>query len=57
MAEKPKPERKPQRKPGKVKKQAERFIHAAREHGADETGEIFERAFGKLVTPRRRSSV
>ena len=54
MAEKPKPERKPQRKPGKVRKQPERFAQAAREHGADESGETFEKAFSMLVPSRRR---
>jgi hypothetical protein len=35
------------------KPQRERFIEAAREHGVDETGEEFERAFKKIVPPRR----
>jgi hypothetical protein len=33
--------------------QSERFIEAAREAGMDETGEIFERAFEKIVPPRQ----
>lgn len=32
-------------------KQHDRFKEAAREHGADESGEKFERAFGKIVPP------
>lgn len=35
------------------KKQHERFKKAAREHGADENGEKFERAFGKIVPPAK----
>ena len=38
----PKPESQPQR---------QRFIDAAHEVGADETGEAFEKAFGKIVPP------
>ena len=38
----PKPDEKPQR---------ERFIETAREIGADETKEGFERAFKKVTTP------
>jgi predicted RNA-binding Zn-ribbon protein involved in translation (DUF1610 family) len=41
----PPPDEKPQR---------ERFIEAAREAGVDETGEAFERAFAKIVPPKRR---
>ena len=37
---KPKPEEKPQ---------SERFIETAREIGADETPEAFERAFGRIA--------
>jgi hypothetical protein len=32
--------------------QRRRFEEAAREIGADETGEAFERAFGKIVPPK-----
>jgi hypothetical protein len=39
-AKKPKPDEKPQR---------ERFIETAREIGADETEEAFEKAFTKVV--------
>jgi hypothetical protein len=42
-AKKPNPEEKPQR---------ERFIETAREIGADETQEGFEKGFGKVVTPK-----
>ena len=34
--------------------QSRRFEEAAREAGADESGETFERAFGKIVPPKRR---
>jgi hypothetical protein len=34
--------------------QARRFEEMARQVGADETGEAFERAFGKIVPPKRR---
>jgi hypothetical protein len=37
--------------------QAKRFEEAAREAGADETGEAFERAFGAIVPPKRRPLV
>ena len=32
--------------------QAKRFEDTAREIGCDETGEAFERAFGKIVPPK-----
>jgi hypothetical protein len=38
---------------GDAKSQRERFIEAAREAGVDETGEALERAFAKLVPPKR----
>ena len=53
MAKKPKAKPKPQRKPGKVRQQPERFKEAAREHGADESGETFERAFRALIPQKR----
>jgi hypothetical protein len=34
-------------------KQHERFKETAREHGADESGKEFERAFGKIVPPKK----
>jgi hypothetical protein len=37
------------------KSQRERFIETARELEADETGEAFERAFNKIVPPKRPS--
>jgi hypothetical protein len=45
----------PKKKPAdpSEKPQRERFIEAAREHGVDETGEEFERAFRKIVPPKR----
>jgi hypothetical protein len=39
--------------PPEEKLQRERFIEAAREAGVDETGEAFERAFAKIVPPKR----
>jgi hypothetical protein len=48
--------RKPLAKPAAPKpddpEQSKRFVEAAREIGADETGEAFRRAFEKIV-PRR----
>lgn len=41
-------------KPSKLKSQAQRFEEAAREAGADETGEAFKRAFTALVPPKPR---
>lgn len=40
------------------KPQSQRFIDAARESGADESGDEFERAFKKVVPkkPKRRES-
>ena len=35
------------------KSQVERFVETARRIGADESGEAFERAFEKIVPPRR----
>lgn len=43
----PKPDEKPQH---------ERFKEAAREHGADKNAEAFERAFGKIVPPKKPQS-
>ena len=44
----------PKAKARKNKKpQRERFIEAAREFGHDEDPEAFERAFGKIVPPKR----
>jgi hypothetical protein len=37
-----------------LKSQAQRFEEAAREAGADETGEAFKRAFTALVPPKPR---
>lgn len=38
------------------KPQKERFIEAARESGADESGKEFERAFRKIVKPAKTKS-
>ena len=35
------------------KTQAERFLETAREVGADETGDAFERAMDRIVPPKR----
>jgi hypothetical protein len=43
-SKKPKPEEKPQR---------ERFIETAREIGADETNEGFEKAFKMIIKPQK----
>jgi hypothetical protein len=39
------------------KAESERFIEAARKLGIEETGEIFEAAFKKIVSPRRKALV
>jgi hypothetical protein len=50
-----KPDVKPKPKAKLSKKaQHDRFKEVAREHGADETGAEFERAFAKVVPPKRR---
>lgn len=48
----------PKKKPAdpNEKPQHERFKDAARELGADETGEKLERAFGKIVPPKKTQS-
>lgn len=38
-------------KPTKSQPQRQRFIEAAKEVEADETGESFDKAFGKIVPP------
>jgi hypothetical protein len=38
------------------KPQHDRFKEAAKQTGADETGEAFERAFGKIVPPAQGKS-
>lgn len=45
----------PKKKPSEAdeKPQHDRFKEAAREAGADESGETFERAFGKIVPPKK----
>lgn len=47
---------KAKRKP-KDKAQKERFIEKARELGADETGEAFERTFKKVVPPKMQQTI
>lgn len=46
-ARKPRPDEKPQ---------SERFIETAREIGADETPEAFERVFDAVVKPSRKGA-
>lgn len=36
-------------------KQFERFVKTARELGADESGDAFEKAVGRILPPRRSS--
>jgi hypothetical protein len=50
-----KPKPKPDAKPKADKPQIERFKETARSLGCDETGEDFERAFAKIVPPKRPS--
>jgi hypothetical protein len=38
------------------KEQSERLKQAARELGVDESGEKFERAFGKIAKPKKSSA-
>jgi hypothetical protein len=57
MARKPSANAKPKRRPKPKRNrtdpaQSERFIEAARIAGMDETGEIFERAFEKIVSKK-----
>ena len=40
----------------KDKEQSERFVKKAREIGADESGEIFELAFKRAISPTRPKS-
>lgn len=49
---KAKPKRKPPKPQASSKAQHARFVEAAREAGADETGKEFERAFRKIVPPK-----
>jgi len=53
----PKPKRKPKPKKEGSKTQAERFKETARTHGADKTGEAFERAFRAIAPPKRKRAV
>jgi hypothetical protein len=53
MAQAPKPKAKSRAKPKFTDKaQSERFIATARKLGIEETGEVFERAFKKIVPPK-----
>jgi hypothetical protein len=51
-----KPKRKPPKPQAASKAQHKRFVEAAREAGADETGAEFERAFRKIVPSKLPSS-
>jgi hypothetical protein len=46
---------KPKPKKTTDKEQSERFKATARKLGVDESGETFERAFKKIVQPKRRA--
>ncbi len=48
----PKEKDKPKPKVNRKLSQKERFIEAARAADADETGETFQRALGKIVPPK-----
>jgi hypothetical protein len=41
---------------GNAASQRQRFIDTAKDIGADETGEAFEKAFGKIVPPKAHAS-
>jgi hypothetical protein len=54
MEKAPRPRAKAKAKPKFTDKaESERFIEAARKFGIEETGEGFERAFAKIVPPKR----
>jgi len=40
-----------------AKPQTDRFVEAAKELGCDESGEAFERAFGKIVPPKHPKKI
>ena len=48
----PEKKAKPKKKPDRKLSQKERFIEAARNAEADETGDTFECAFKKIVPPK-----
>jgi lipoate-protein ligase A len=48
--------KKPKTRKKDEKSQPERFVEKAKELGADESAEAFERAFKKVVPPIKRSS-
>lgn len=52
----PRPKAKPKPQPKNYPKLTakQRFIEAARAAEADETGETFERAIGKIIPPKRK---
>ena len=57
MAKKPSANAKPKRRPKPKRNrsdpaQSERFIEAARNAGMDESGEVFEIAFKKIIAPK-----
>jgi hypothetical protein len=45
--------KKPKTRKKDEKSQSERFVEKAKELGADESGEEFERAFKKIVPPKK----
>jgi hypothetical protein len=55
VAQSPKPKAKPKARAEKPDKaQIERFKETARKLECDETGKAFERAFAKIVPPKRK---
>lgn len=48
--------KKPETRKSGEKSQSERFVDTAKELGADESGEAFERAFKKVVPPKARQN-
>jgi len=57
MAKAEKPKEKPKPKPKYTDKaQSEQFIEAARKLGIEETGEVFERAFAKVIEAKKTPS-
>jgi hypothetical protein len=55
MDQRPKAKRKRESLKSTDEEQSEQFKQTARKLGVDESGESFERAFKKLVPPKRRS--
>lgn len=56
MAQRPKAEPKRKSQKNTDKNQSERFKETARILGADESGEEFERAVGKIILPMKKAT-